>query len=354
MNTKTFFYDLDLDSLKSELKTLGLPEFRAKQLFQAFYVDLVSSVEEVTTLSKDLRHTLSEKMDFSRLKPIESLLSTDGETAKMLFGLIDGRAIETVLMHYDERQTLCISSQAGCAMGCVFCATGQMGFARNLSTGEIVEQVMHFARELKKTGQNVTNIVIMGMGEPFHNYEAVMAAVDLLNDPLGLNLGARRITISTVGLAPEILRFAEEKRQVNLAISLHAANDELRASLLPIDRKYPLYELMQACREYINNTRRRLTFEWALISEVNDQDKDAYELVKLLKGMICHVNLIQLNPTKKYRGKTPSHERAPAFQAILTDNGIPCTIRLRRGIDIHAGCGQLAQHQRKSEKTDMI
>jgi 23S rRNA (adenine2503-C2)-methyltransferase len=345
MNTKPFFFDLNLDSLKAELKAIGLPEFRAKQLFQAFYVDLVSDIEEVTTLSKELCQTLSEKMDFSRLKPLDRLLSTDGETVKTLFGLIDGRAIETVLMHYDERQTLCISSQAGCAMGCVFCATGQMGFARNLSTGEIVEQVLYFARELKQTGQNVTNIVIMGMGEPFHNYDAVMSAVDLLNDPQALGLGARRITISTVGLAPEILRFAEEKRQVNLAISLHAANDELRASLLPIDRKYPLYELMQACREYINLTHRRLTFEWALISEVNDQDKDAYELVKLLKGMICHVNIIQLNPTKKYRGKTPSHERALAFQTILTENGIPCTIRLRRGIDIHAGCGQLAQRQ---------
>lgn len=354
MNTKPFFFDLNLDSLKAELKNIGLPEFRAKQLFQAFYVDLVPGIEEVTTLSKELRQTLSDKMDFSRLKPLERLLSTDGETVKTLFGLIDGRAIETVLMHYDERQTLCISSQAGCAMGCVFCATGQMGFARNLTTGEIVEQVLHFARELKHTGEKVTNIVIMGMGEPFHNYDAVMSAVDLLNDPQALNLGARRITISTVGLAPEILRFAQEKRQVNLAISLHAANDELRASLLPIDRKYPLYELMQACREYINLTHRRLTFEWALIQDVNDQDNDAYELAKLLKGMICHVNVIQLNPTKKYQGKTPSRERALAFQAILSESGIPCTIRLRRGIDIHAGCGQLASHQRKSEKTEMI
>jgi len=354
MNIKPFFFDLDLDSLKAELKTLGMPEFRAKQLFQAFYVDLVTGIEEVTTLSKEMRQKLSEKMDFTRLKPIDSLLSTDGETAKTLFGLIDGRAIETVLMHYDERQTLCISSQAGCAMGCVFCATGQMGFARNLTSGEIVEQVMYYARELNKTDQNVTNVVIMGMGEPFNNYDAVMAAVDLLNDPLALNLGARRITISTVGLAPQILRFAAEKRQVNLAISLHAANDELRTSLLPVDRKYPLYELMQACREYIDLTHRRLTFEWALIQDVNDQDKDAYELAKLLKGMICHVNLIQLNPTKKYQGKTPSHERALAFQAILAENGITCTIRLRRGIDIHAGCGQLASYQRKSEKTDMI
>ena len=354
MNTKPFFFDLSLESLKAELKSIGLPDFRAKQLFQAFYVDLVAGVEDVTTLSKDLRQKLSEKMVFSKLKPIQRMLSTDGETIKTLFELPDGRTIETVLMHYDERQTLCISSQAGCAMNCVFCATGQMGFARNLTTGEIVEQVLHFARELKQTGNSVTNVVVMGMGEPFNNYEAVMAAVDLLNDPLTLNLGARRITISTVGLVPEILRFASEKRQINLAISLHAANDELRASLLPIDKKYPLYELMLACREYIEQTHRRLTFEWALIQGVNDQEKDAYELAKILKGMICHVNLIQLNPTKKYQGKTPSTATALAFQAILTENGIPCTIRLRRGIDIHAGCGQLASHQKTSQKTDMI
>ncbi len=342
MNDKPFFYDLDLEMLKSEMKTLGLPEFRAKQLWQAFYLNLTEEIDQISTLSKELRLTLSEKMSFSHLKAVKRLVSSDNETVKTLFELPDGKAIEAVLMHYDERDTLCISSQAGCAMGCVFCATGQMGFARNLSSGEIVEQVLQYARELKSVDKVVTNVVIMGMGEPFNNYEAVMVAIDRLNDPLGFNLGARRITLSTVGVVPMILKFAAEKRQVNLAVSLHAANDDLRALLLPIAKKYPLYELMQACREYLEITHRRLTFEWALIQGVNDSEKDALELASLLKGMICHVNVIPLNPTTRFDGKTTSHNRAASFQDILEAHGIPCTIRLRRGIDIHAGCGQLA------------
>ena len=227
-------------------------------------------------------------------------------------------------------------------MGCVFCATGQMGFGRNLSSGEIVEQVLFFARELASVGQVVTNIVVMGMGEPFHNYDAVLEAIRRLNDPLGFNLGARRFTISTVGIVPMIRRFADEKNQVNLAISLHAANDEHRTSLLPVNRKYPIKELIDACRYYVETTHRRITFEWALIQEVNDFEQDARELAGLIKGLLCHVNIIPLNPTKKYTGKSTTHERALAFQAVLVKNGIPCTIRLRRGLDIIAGCGQLA------------
>jgi len=354
MDAKPFFYDLSFDSLIVFLKQLEIPEFRARQLWQAFYVDLLLGIENVTTLSKELRQTLASVMQFNRLNATNRMVSTDGETVKTLFELDDGKAIEAVLMHYDERKTLCVSSQAGCAMGCVFCATGQMGFARNLSSGEIVEQVLHYARELKQTSQNVTNIVIMGMGEPFHNYEAVMSAIDQLNDPLGFNLGARRFTISTVGLVPMIKRFAAEKRQINLAISLHAANDTLRASLMPVDRKYPIVELIQACRDYIDLTHRRITFEWALIQEVNDRDEDARELVGLIKGMLCHVNIIPLNPTEKFSGKATTHERALAFQSILANNGIPCTIRLRRGIDISAGCGQLASRHQEPVKTDMI
>lgn len=354
MDTKPFFFDLGFDSLKGFLKQLDIPEFRARQLWQAFYVDLAQGVENVTTLSQDLRLTLASEMQFNRLTATNRMVSTDGETVKTLFKLDDGKAIEAVLMHYDERKTLCVSSQAGCAMGCVFCATGQMGFARNLSSGEIVEQVLHYARELKQIGEGVTNIVIMGMGEPFHNYEAVISAIDLLNDPKGFNLGARRFTISTVGLVPMIKRFAAEKRQNNLAISLHAANDTLRASLMPVDRKYPLVELIQACHDYIDQTRRRITFEWALIQGVNDRDEDARELVSLIKGMLCHVNIIPLNPTEKFSGKATTHDRALAFQSILVNNGIPCTIRLRRGIDISAGCGQLASHHQDRVKTDMI
>jgi len=241
-----------------------------------------------------------------------------------------------------NRRTLCISTQAGCAMGCVFCATGQMGFKRHLSSGEIVGQVLYYARMLKDENQVVTNIVLMGMGEPFHNYDNTMAAIDRLNDPNGYNFGARRFTISTVGLVPQIRRFADEKRQVNLAISLHAADDVSRIAMLPINKKYNIDEVIDACRYYVSQTHRRITFEWALINGVNDSPEVAKKLASRLKGLMCHVNAIPLNPTTGYTGQATSRERAAAFKESLQQAGIPCTIRMRRGIDIHAGCGQLA------------
>jgi 23S rRNA (adenine2503-C2)-methyltransferase len=281
--------------------------------------------------------------------------SSDRETRKTLFEiparynstmrkpeLFEKLGIEAVLMRYSRRRTLCISTQAGCAMGCVFCATGQMGFRRNLTSGEIVEQVLYYARQLQALGEEVTNVVVMGMGEPFHNYEATMAAIDRLNQPDGFNFGARRFTVSTVGLIPLIQRFAAEKRQINLAVSLHAANDELRSSMLPINKKYPLEELIPACREYVQSTHRRITFEWALIKGVNDSLEQAGRLAELLSGLLCHVNIIPLNPTHKYAGKATSRQQAINFKEELESSGIPCTIRLRRGIDIQAGCGQLA------------
>jgi 23S rRNA (adenine2503-C2)-methyltransferase len=227
-------------------------------------------------------------------------------------------------------------------MGCVFCATGQMGFQRNLSSGEIVEQVIYYARMLHTQAEKVTNIVIMGMGEPFHNYDATMQAIDRLNHPEGLALGARRFTISTVGLVPAIRRFTAEQRQVNLAISLHAVDDDLRSSMLPINKKYPVSELLQSCHEYIEKTHRRITFEWALIRDVNDNLDQARKLAALLQGMLCHVNVIPLNPTQKYNGQATTRLRALEFRSELERKGIPCSIRLRRGIDIQAGCGQLA------------
>jgi len=239
-------------------------------------------------------------------------------------------------------------------MGCVFCGTGQMGFFRHLSSGEIVEQVLFFAHQLAVQGEHVTNIVLMGMGEPFHNYDATMAAIDRMNHPEGLNLGSRRFSISTVGLVPMIQRFAKEKRQVNLAVSLHAADDDLRSSMLPINKRYPISELMKACREYVNLTHRRITFEWALIEGVNDTPEQARKLASLLKEltvdgtMLCHVNAIPLNPTQKYAGKATNKIRAQAFKDELAKYGIPCTIRLRRGIDIQAGCGQLAGQELKT------
>jgi 23S rRNA (adenine2503-C2)-methyltransferase len=206
----------------------------------------------------------------------------------------------------------------------------------------VIEQVLFLGRELSQSGEKITNIVIMGMGEPFHNYDMVLEAIDRLNDPNGLNLGARRFTISTVGIVPGIRRFAAEKRQVNLAISLHAANDALRSMLIPANHKYPLSPLMEACGEYIKLTNRRLTFEWAMIKDVNDSVEHARELAALLKGLLCHVNIIPLNPTTSYNGKATTEERAQEFKQVLENNGIPCTIRARRGIDISAGCGQLA------------
>ena len=341
-------YDLDREVLNELVKSWGEPAYRASQLWEGLYTHLFARPEQFSNLPKMLRDKIGTNLSFSNLSPGVILQSKDKETTKTLFRLPDGSSVEAVLMSYNLRRTLCISTQAGCAMGCVFCATGQMGFRRNLTSGEIVEQVLYYARQLKEQGEHVTNIVIMGMGEPFHNYDATLQAIDILNQPQGFNLGARRITISTVGLIPAIKRFTNEKRQVNLAVSLHAADDELRNSLLPINRKYPLKELMDACLDYVARTNRRITFEWALIRDVNDGEEQARKLAGLLQAfnrqgaMLCHVNVIPLNPTQRYKGKATTRERALAFQTILEQHNIPCTIRLRRGIDIQAGCGQLA------------
>ena len=335
-------YDLDPDGIAALMGELGQPDYRTGQLLQALYVDLVASADEITTFSKALRARLAERAAFSHLDPAVTLDSTDGHTTKTLFKLPDGEAIETVLMRYRDRSTLCISSQAGCAMGCVFCATGQMGFRRNLTRGQIVEQVVFYARRMLADGHRPTNIVLMGMGEPFHNYDATLEAIDILNHPDAMNLGARRFTISTVGLVPAIRRFTAENRQINLAVSLHAATDEARAAMLPINDRYPLGDLIPACRDYVVATGRRITFEWALIRDVNDSVEEAARLARLLEGLICHVNVIPLNPTGGYAGEATTAERAEAFRTTLESSGITCTIRVRRGIDIAAGCGQLA------------
>lgn len=346
--SKPLIYDLELGELEGILAGWGEPGYRAKQVWRGVYQNLWHRPEQFSNLPLALRQRLDENITFSRLEADTVLETADRETQKTLFRLPKGLAIETVLMRYDQRRTLCISSQAGCAMGCVFCATGQMGFRRNLTSGEIVEQVMFYARQLAACGERVTNVVIMGMGEPFHNYEATLAAIDRLNHPEGFNLGARRFTISTVGLPQAILRFAAEQRQINLAISLHAAEDPLRSSLLPINQKYPLDILFAACKEYVEKTHRRITFEYALIQDVNDSEEHARLLANRLQlfrqagTALCHVNVIPLNPTRLYAGQATSRQQAEIFQRILEKNGIPCTIRMRRGIEIQAGCGQLA------------
>jgi 23S rRNA (adenine2503-C2)-methyltransferase len=344
---KPLIYDLDFEELKALLASWGEPAFRALQIWQGLYQQLWLTPDEFSNVPRSLREKMAEELRWKALVPETILKSKDEETVKTLFRLPDEREVEAVLMRYEERRTLCISSQAGCAMGCVFCATGQMGFKRHLTSGEIVAQVIYYARQLKDQGEQVTNVVLMGMGEPFHNYQNTMKAIDQLNDSTGFNLGARRFTISTVGLVPMIRKFANEKRQVNLAISLHAANNKDRSALLPVNKKYPLEEVMEACRYYVDKTSRRITIEWALIHGENDTPEVAQELANLLKGLMCHVNVIPLNPTQKYSGKATTRERARSFCDVLNRAGIPCTIRIRRGIDIQAGCGQLASREVK-------
>jgi 23S rRNA (adenine2503-C2)-methyltransferase len=260
-NKNGLIYDCSLKDLQLVLKELNEPVYRANQVWEGLYKHNYSKIENFSNIPGTLRNKLGELFSFSNLTLVESLVSKDQKTHKNLFELPDGNRIETVLMAYDKRNSVCISTQAGCAMDCIFCATGQLGFNRNLTSGEIIEQVLFFARELKNDGQRLTNIVVMGMGEPFINYEATIQAIDRLNDPTGFNFGERRFTISTVGIIPMIDKFAAEKRQINLAVSLHAANNELRSKLIPTNKRYPLDDLIQSCINYTNITKRRITFE---------------------------------------------------------------------------------------------
>jgi 23S rRNA (adenine2503-C2)-methyltransferase len=348
MTSVPLVYDLTAVELAALVSEWGEPAYRAHQIYHALYRELVDEPSSMTALPQRLRARLEETLRFEALVPRAQAESADRSTRKVLFSLEGDQSIEVVLMRYARRYTACISTQAGCGMGCVFCATGQMGLKRNLSAGEIVAQVLYFARQLKNEGKQLTNVVVMGMGEPFHNYEATLRAVDTLGDPQGFNFGARRITISTVGLVPMIDRFAGERRQVNLAVSLHAATDELRDRLVPINRRYPLQRLMQACRNYVELTGRRISLEWALISGVNDGVRQAQALTRLVDGLTCHVNLIPLNPTSGFSGEAPGKPQANDFAQVLSAAGIPCTIRTRRGIDIQAGCGQLAVEARRT------
>jgi 23S rRNA (adenine2503-C2)-methyltransferase len=368
--------ELTRDDLTRLLAGWGQPRYRAGQVWDWIYKRYAADPAAMTDLPKDLRERLAAETRLDPLERIYEQRSSDGQTIKWLFRL-PGRTydreaavtIETVLMLYEERQTVCISTQAGCAMGCVFCATGQAGLARNLTATEIVAQVLYAARWLGSTadrrpptadptasggrlpsavGGRLTNIVVMGMGEPMANYERTWQALRTITDPEAFGLGARHVTLSTVGLPQGIRRMADEKLhgpesagQVNLAVSLHAPNDALRTQLVPVNHRYPIAEVMAAVRDYVARTNRRVTFEYALMNGINDTPALARALARLLKGLLCHVNLIPLNPVAEsaYQPSTP--ERAAAFQKILEMSGIPATVRMRRGIDIDAGCGQL-------------
>jgi 23S rRNA (adenine2503-C2)-methyltransferase len=321
----------------------GLKNYRLQQIYRAAAKELVDDLESVTTLPKELRTALvAEGFTFDSVEPVTVQHSSDKQTIKGLFRLPDGNEVEAVLMqHHGERNTVCISSQSGCAYACAFCATGQAGFTRHLKATEIFDQARYFARLLAKQNRKITNIVFMGMGEPFHNYDAVMDAVKLLNDANGLGLGHRHITISTVGLVPQIDRFSDEGIQVNLAISLHAPNDAVRSSIMPVNRKWPIDELMSACRRYIAKTNRKIFFEYVMLEGVNDTPQHAEELAKLMRGPLYHVNVIPYNSTPDTKLGPSGDERIRAFSAILEAKGVACTVRIPMGRDIAAACGQL-------------
>ncbi len=320
-----------------------LKPYRLRQLYHAAAKELLDSVSEVSTLPKALRTAIAEcGVALCAVEPITLQRSRDEQTLKALFRLRDGNEVEAVLMeHYGNRTTVCISSQAGCAFACAFCATGQGGFNRNCSAGEIFDQARFFARLLAARAKRITNVVFMGMGEPFHNYDAVMDAVALLNDPNGFGLGQRHITISTVGLVDKIDRFAGERLQVNLAISLHAPTDELRSRLMPVNRRFPLGELMAACERYVGKTKRKVFFEYVMLAGVNDDAACAKELARLMRGHLYHVNLIPYNTTPDGRFAATPDARIWEFAAILDAADVAVTVRQNMGRDIAAACGQL-------------
>jgi 23S rRNA (adenine2503-C2)-methyltransferase len=332
-------YAFDEPGLASWLAARGQPAFRARQVRKWLYEKGARSVDAMTDLPKALREDLAAHAVVGAQLVETEQRSADG-TRKRLVRLHDGQLVETVLMPYDDgRRTACISTQAGCAMGCVFCATGQMGFARHLAAHEIFGQAAAWAAELAAEGERLSNVVLMGMGEPFHNYDESLAAIRRLMSDLGI--GARHVTVSTVGLVPQIRRFAQEGLQVRLAVSLHAATDEQRSALLPVNKRWPIAEVLAACWDYAAVTHRRITFEWALVAGKNDDEGTAHTLGRLLHGLPAHVNLIPLNPTRGFDGAPTALPAAERFVEVLAGHGVEATVRVRRGIDIDAGCGQL-------------
>lgn len=323
------------------MRAIGQPSYRAAQLWGWAYRRLVPDYAGMGNLPASLRKELAASLPLSSLAPVREVSADAGETIKTLYRTGDGQLIETVLMLYPERATVCVSCQVGCAVGCAFCATGLAGLTRNLVAGEMVAQVVGAARRARDAGRTLTNVVMMGMGEPFHNYPATMKMVGVLHDPRGMNLGARRITISTSGVVPKIDALAAEPLAVNLAVSLHAPNDALRDRLVPLNGRYPLATLLDACRRYTERSGRRISFEYALMRGVNDADDTAVELAAVLHGMLCHVNLIPLNPVDVLPFERPRQAEIERFAAILQRSGIPTTVRYSRGVEIGAACGQL-------------
>ena len=335
--------DYTLDELKEELKEIGEKPFRAEQIYKWLYEARVSDFDEMTNLSLELREKLKQIYEIKEFKILKKQVASDG-TRKYLFDVLDGNAIETVLMEYHHGFSICVSSQIGCKMGCKFCASTGIPFARNLTTGEIIEQIMAVERD---ADVRISNIVFMGIGEPLDNYDNVVKAIRIINHPKGLNIGARHISISTSGLVPKIYQLAEENIQCTLSISLHATTDEQRSQMMPVNNAYNIEELLKACKDYIEKTHRRISFEYALAKENNDNLEDAKRLVKLLKGMLCHVNLIPINKIESGEYTKSSNENIMKFRDYLNNHGIVATIRRELGADIDAACGQLRRKNLK-------
>ena len=329
--------DYNIDELKDELQNMGEKPFRAEQIFKWLFQDKVKSFDKMTNLSLELREKLKQNYTICNFNILQKQESKDG-TIKYLFDVLDGNAIETVLMSYHHGYSICVSSQIGCKMGCKFCASTGINFIRNLTSGEIVEQILAVEQD---TGVRVSNVVFMGIGEPLDNYDNVVNAIHIINNPKGLNIGARHISVSTSGLVPKIYRLADENIQCTLSISLHATNNEKRSSMMPVNNSYPIQELIKACKDYIKKTNRRISFEYALAKDNNDNLDDAKELVNLLKGMLCHVNLIPINKIENGEYSKSSNENIMKFRDYLNDHGIVATIRRELGSDIDAACGQL-------------
>jgi 23S rRNA (adenine2503-C2)-methyltransferase len=334
-------YDLSLHELETKMLELGFPAYRARQLWGWAYRRCVTDYPEMTNIPAALRDLLGGQAPLSLLEPVRAVASEDGETIKTLYRTGDDQMLETVLMLYPNRATVCVSCQVGCAVGCAFCATGLMGLSRNLGAGEMVAQVVGAAREARRRGRELTNVVMMGMGEPLQNYAELMTFINNIHDPLGLDIGARRITVSTSGIVPKIDALAEEPLQLNLAISLHAPDDVLRSQLVPINRRYPIATLMAAVDRYIARTGRRVSFEYALMRGVNDGEQTAIDLAALLRGRLCHVNIIPLNSVELLPYERPDPAGIERFAGILRTAGIPTSVRYSRGLDIDAACGQL-------------
>ena len=334
---KRSIYSLTLPEWEDFVVANGQPKFRAAQIFDWLYVKQVNNYDEMKNVPKVLKALIADIFDFTTFETVLHQEAHDG-TNKFLFRLADGNTIETVLMKQSYGLSICVTTQIGCRIGCSFCASTIGGLIRNLDPGEIVGQIVHVARAM---GERIGHVVVMGIGEPFENYEALTMFIDIINHDKGLNIGARHITVSTSGIVPKIYDFARDHKQVSLAISLHAANDNLRTKIMKVNRAYPLSELMKAVRHYLKETNRRITFEYILMRDVNDLDEHAYQLAKLVKGINCHINLIPMNPVAEFGLERSSKKQTMRFKEILEGERVTVTVRREMGANIDAACGQL-------------